>query len=440
LTHKSFNIDTDTFLKNTLLFTLTTVYVLMLYTLVVAIAILPFADPHEMTPSAWLLPFAGHAALLDAFITIVFGPNIGIMALATIILLLTAPRVYQWLRIGINDLVYGQHDNPFTLMSYVHPHLETMITPQTILPTIAATIAQTLRLPFVEIEAEGVETLLLATFGTPPKGTEIEHVPLPYNDTKIGELRVTARRSDEALSQSDLSVLRDLARQVGIALYAARLTTDLQRSRARLVSAREEERRRIRRDLHDGLGPMLANFAMRLEQARDALPPGAEQSDALMAALTKEAQQAISDIRRLVYELRPPDLDEYGLISALREYLHRIHAKTVVIHLNAPDEVPPLPAAVEVAVYRIVQEAVNNAVKHAHADRINVILYLQKAAELPLSLRVEIRDNGRGLAADHPIGIGLHSMRERAEELGGLWTIENQAEGGTAVRAAIPLT
>ncbi|MCB0124487.1 MAG: sensor histidine kinase [Caldilineaceae bacterium] len=439
MNRKLVTVHIDDLLKIVLLVTLTATYVLVIYTLVVAVAVLPFADPNQFQPSSWLQPLAGHAALLDAFLTIVFGPSVGIMVLATVIVLLTTPRVYRWLRIGVNDLIDGQHDDAFALMATIHPHLDAMTTPQTILPTIAATIAQTLRLPYVAIATQSTGPPLEASFGAAPVGATIEALPLRYHETPIGELRVSPRRVDEPLSHSDFAVLRDLARQVGITLYAAKLTVDLQRSRTRLVTAREEERRRIRRDLHDGLGPTLANFAMRLEQAREALPPGATESDALLATLTTEAQAAIGDIRRLVYDLRPPDLDEYGLISALHEYLHRIQPRGVIIRLDAPATVPPLPAAVEVAIYRIVQEAVNNGVKHAQADTITVTLTLLEDDPLPLSLQVEICDNGIGLAADHAIGIGLHSMRERAEELGGSYTIGNREKGGTTVVAQLPL-
>ena len=119
----------------------------------------------------------------------------------------------------------------------------------------------------------------ISTFGAPPKGAEVERLPLLYRTRKIGELRVSGRRRHDPLSASDRQVLRDLARQVGIALYAAQLTGDLQRARTRLIAAREEERRRIRRDLHDGLGPTMAAFAMQLERARELLPPEATAAD-----------------------------------------------------------------------------------------------------------------------------------------------------------------
>jgi signal transduction histidine kinase len=444
LSEKPVSLDADALLKGVLIGTLTAAYVLVLFSLVVAVIVLPFGDPREIfVPPAWLVPVVGRFFLLDAFLVIIFGPAFGISLIAALIVLLTTRRVYRWLRVGINDLIYGQHDDAFALMATVHPHLATMTAPQAILPTIAATIAQTLKLPYVAIEAQDAahdaNTPLEGVFGIAPLGAAMVHLPLRYQETNIGELRVAARRSDEALSQSDLSVLGDLARQVGIALYAAQLTADLQRSRTRLVTAREEERRRIRRDLHDGLGPALANFAMRLEQARESLPPGAGEANGVLAQLTLQAQTTIADVRRLVYELRPPTLDEYGLVSALREYLHRMEPKGITATLEAPTELPPLPAAVEVAVFRIVQEAFNNAVKHAQAHAITIALTIQQVGESSHFLGVEIWDDGIGLPADHPVGIGLHSLRERAEELGGTCLIRNGPRGGTQVIAQLPL-
>ncbi len=424
-----------------LLFALTTAYGLLLFTLVVAVATLPFGDPRQtFMARGWLLPFLGYNSLLDTFLAIIFGPTVGITLIATAIVLLTLARVYRWLRIRIDDLVYGHHDDAFALMATVHPHLDLMTASQVILPTIAATIAQSLKLPYVAIESQGGEAPLVAVFGVVPQDANLTYLLLRYQETRIGELRVAARRADEPLSHSDLKVLGDLARQVGIALYAAQLTQDLQRARIRLVTAREEERRRIRRDLHDGLGPTLANFAMRLEQARECLPPGAEESATLLAHLTGQAQTTIADIRHLVYDLRPPDLDEYGLLSALREYLHRMHPKGIQVTLNAPATLPVLPAAVEVAVYRIVQEAFNNARKHAQARTITVTITLEQVAAEPLALQVTIGDDGRGLAPDHLVGVGLHSMQERAEELGGTCVIHNLTAGGVQVVAHLPLT
>lgn len=437
---RSFRFNAIALYKGVLVFILTATAALVTFSLLVAIAVLPFGGPRAiLAPPAWLTPLFGEMDLVNAFLTIAFGPSFGVSLIAAALTTLVMLRIYPWLHRGVSDLFDGQHDDAFALVEKVHSHLAATTAPQALLPTIPAAIAQSLRLPYVAIATQDGDELLESSFGVPPPGATIQQLPLRYQDSKIGELNVSARRAGDSLSPSDLKVLGDLAQQVAITLYAARMTVDLQHSRTRLVTAREEERRRIRRDLHDGLGPTLANFAMRLEQAYDNLPPGAEESAALLAALTVEAQNMIADVRRLVYQLRPPDLDEYGLVSALREYLHRVTPKGTVVTLDAPQGSLTLPAAVEVAAYRIVQEAVNNAVKHARAGAIIVKLALLPSPVQPALLWLEISDNGVGLAADHPVGIGLLSMQERAEELGGVFTIQSNEEGGTRIAAQLPI-
>jgi signal transduction histidine kinase len=214
-----------------------------------------------------------------------------------------------------------------------------------------------------------------------------------------------------------------------------RLTADLQRSRERLVTAREEERRRLRRDLHDGLGPALASLTLKLDAARNLLARDPAATGALLLELKTQTQTAIADIRRLVYDLRPPALDELGLISAIREHAARdVSATGLHVSVEAPDHLPPLPAAVEVAAYRIALEAMTNVVRHAHARQCVIRLSLADA------LQLEIMDDGLGLAAGRPAGVGLHSMRERAAELGGTCVIGPGPGGGTRVVARLPLS
>jgi signal transduction histidine kinase len=215
-----------------------------------------------------------------------------------------------------------------------------------------------------------------------------------------------------------------------------RLTADLQQSRERLVTAREEERRRLRRDLHDGLGPQLASHSLRLEAARDFIRTNPERAEALLNQLIEKSQGIVVDIRRLVYALRPPALDELGLVGAVREYTAQSELNGLRITLTTPERLPPLPAAVEVAAYRIIQEALTNVIRHAKAQSCQVSLALQ---ETPARLEVEIKDDGVGLPAERHVGIGLTSMRERAEELGGACLVEAGAEGGTQVKARLPL-
>ena len=221
---------------------------------------------------------------------------------------------------------------------------------------------------------------------------------------------------------------------------ALRLSADLQRSRERLVTAREEERRRLRRDLHDGLGPQLSSQALTIDAIRKLMRRDPDVAERLLLDLKADAQEAVADIRRLVYGLRPPALDDLGLLGALRESAQQYSVKGLRVSVEAPEELPPLSAAVEVAAYRIAQEALTNVARHAGADYCTVSLAIDESSVLC----VVVRDDGRGipgLQVHLPVrvGVGLTSMRERATELGGSLVVEPLAEGGTRVRARLPL-
>lgn len=199
------------------------------------------------------------------------------------------------------------------------------------------------------------------------------------------------------------------------------------------MSTREEERRRLRRDLHDGLGPMLGSLTLKLDVARDLLEQDAAAADTLLVGLKEQAQAAVADIRRLVYALRPPALDDLGLVGAIHETAMPHGLSRLYVSVLAPESLPDLPAAVEVAAYRIVQEAVTNVARHAGASRCTIRLALRSGV-----LEVELEDDGRGLPAATRAGIGMAAMRERATELGGRCIIERSPMGGTRVCASLP--
>jgi signal transduction histidine kinase len=272
-------------------------------------------------------------------------------------------------------------------------------------------------------------------------------LPLVHQGAPVGTLIAAARGRNDELTPADLHLLQDLANQIGSAIHAVRLTSDLraltrdlQHSREHLVTAREEERRRLRRDLHDGLGPMLSAIMLKVGALRSVHGSEPQTADKILNQLESDIELVIGDIRRLVYNLRPPALDELGLLGAIREYLARIapgneaHMDKIDVTLDAPETLPPLPAAVEVAAYRIVQEAITNVVRHADSRSCLVRVV---AGE---TLSIEICDDGTGLAPGHPLGVGLASMRERAEELGGSLTIGPAEPRGTHVAAHLPLS
>jgi len=248
----------------------------------------------------------------------------------------------------------------------------------------------------------------------------------------VVQVPLEARAPGEAFSAADRHVLNTIAYQAGAAVHAVHLTTALQRSRQHLVTAREEERRRLRRDLHDGLGPALATLALQAEAARDLLPAEADQSAAYLADLIAQAHSALADIRRLVYALRPPSLDALGLLGALKEQATHYTRQGFSILVDAPELLPPLPAAVEVAAYRILQEALTNVVRHAQACTCTVSVRVND------TLNLEVIDDGRGLPAPCHAGVGLHSMHERAAELGGTYDITSTPGQGTCLRVSLP--
>jgi signal transduction histidine kinase len=209
--------------------------------------------------------------------------------------------------------------------------------------------------------------------------------------------------------------------------------SDLQRSRERLIAAREEERLRLRRDLHDGLGPTLAALVFKIGLIRASAQRDPEKTDRLLRELGGETKGAIDDIRTLVYGLRPPALDELGLVGAVREQAALLsETAEFEIAVESPD-LPELPPAVEVAAYRIVTEALTNVVRHARATECRVSLQLDGG------LVLEVADDGVGLADGARMGIGLRSMRERAAELGGSFAVDREAGGGACIRVRLPV-
>jgi signal transduction histidine kinase len=362
--------------------------------------------------------------------------NLFISLLAAGLFAILFQPLRERLQRGVNRLIYGERDEPYAVMSHLGRRLEDTLSPDAILPTIVETVAQALRLPYASIELLGHEERpLSAEYGAEhlAQRADLTRLPLIYQQETIGELRLAPRAPDEAFTRADWRLLNDFVRQAGIAAHGVQLTSDLQHSRERLVAAREEERRRIRRDLHDGLGPALASLAMQADSARDWTRSDPDRVEATLIDVTAKAQAALQDIRRLVYDLRPPALDELGLIGALRQTAGNM-PEGLRIEVTAPDSLPPLSAAVEVAAYRIAQEALNNVARHAHARNCTVHLSVQD------ELRLEISDDGVGLAAEGRAGVGLISMRERAAELGGRCVSEARSEGGTRVLACLPLT
>jgi signal transduction histidine kinase len=367
------------------------------------------------------------------------GASIPVSLFATGIVATSFQPLRERLQRGVNRLMFGERDDPYAVLGRLSERLEVVVASHAVLPTIVETVAEALKLPYAAIALkEGEHFTIVAEYtraGAPkPKpSAAMEILPLVYQLETMGRLILAPRAPGEPFSPTDRRLLETIARQAGIAAYNVRLTLDLQRSRERLVTTREEERRRLRRDLHDGLGPVLASMSFKLDAVHNLADPDPTAVKKMAADLKTQMQAALMDIRRIAYNLRPPALDELGLVGALKEHIaSNNQVQGLQITLEAPECLPPLTAAVEVAAYRIVLEALTNVSRHARAQHCCVRLSFADG------LCLEVTDDGRGLPDVVRGGVGLTSMRERAEELGGTCVAEAVAQGGTGVRARLP--
>jgi two-component system, NarL family, sensor kinase len=375
--------------------------------------------------------YVGVVALLDALIR--SRVSLGAAVVASVIVAIGFNPARVRLQRLIDRALYGDRRDPARAVSLVG---ERLAGPGAAgLAGVLQALCESLRLPFAEVRSGEVE---VAAHGTPP---ELLHAfPLSYDGTRIGDLIVGLRAGQGRLGPPDIAVLELLAGPLTVALQATTLSAALQESRLAIVAAREEERRRLRRDLHDGLGPMLTGIAFKADAARNTLAAEPPQASQLIGELRQDTTAAIADIRRLVNDLRPPALDDLGLIGALREQSDRLARRpdggSVPVRISAPDSLPPLPAAVEVAAYRIITEALTNAARHSGASRIQVRLECVGDGRLCL----EVKDNGGASGSPWKPGVGLISIRERAAELGGACQAGPDPAGGGSVVASLPLT
>lgn len=352
--------------------------------------------------------------------------------LVTVVLLVTAlgygplrRRLYRL----VQAWILGSRGNRYDVVAGLAASLESIDDGPAQFGAVAQAVADAFGVDYVSVEVDrsGGERLT-ATRGVRPR--EVRTLPITYRDTVVGRLVLPARGLRSRLSAKDESLLGDLIRQAATAARTSSLAEDLQASRERLVNTREEERRRIRRDLHDGLGPSLAGIVYQLETARLLVADQPERVDEMLTQVGDQVQDTVADIRRLVHELRPPALDDRGLVGAIRQLAE---TQPIPIAVDAGD-LGTMSAAVEVAAYRIVAESLTNVVRHAEADSARVRLDVAGT-----ELVVEIADDGIGIGEDVQAGVGLLSIRERAAELGGRADVECPSSGGTVVRAVLPL-
>jgi signal transduction histidine kinase len=363
------------------------------------------------------------------------GHSVGLVV-ATATVAIAFEPLHRRLQHAVDRLLYGDRANPAAAVARLAGHLSASPSPGSLLAAAAVGVGDVLQVPGVRVTAlDGERVVGAATWGA--FDTDVERVVVPFYEGIVGRIEVAQRAPGVALGRADHRILTRLLPHLGTALHIVVLTADLHAARERAVLAREEERRRIRRDLHDGLGPVLAGLGLGLEGAADLVLTRPERARDVLTEMATGVHDTIDEVRRLVYELRPPSLDDLGLLGALREHASSIarHPGGVRVTVDAPPALPMLPAAVEVALYRIAMEALTNVERHAHADRCTVRLRVDDDIELT------VEDDGVGVdvdGCDHD-GVGLSSMRDRVQELNGLWTFEPREPTGTRLRARLPL-
>lgn len=326
----------------------------------------------------------------------------------------------------------GERDDPYGVMSRLAARLETSDTPAAQLLEIARAVSRAFRTTYAGVELlQDDGSHVTVEHGTPPAKTDA--MPIAYRGELIGWLRLP-HAPHQRLRQADEALLADMVRQAAAAARAAQLSDQLQASRERIVTAVEDERRRLRNELHDGLGPSLAAIASRIDTARITARRAPDDADQALAAARGEISDLLAEVRRLVHGLRPPALDDVGLAGALRQQADRIRTPGLSVTVDIEPDLGPLPAAAEVAAYRIASEALTNVVRHSAAEHASVRIDVSER-----ELVVEVTDDGVGIAPDSLAGVGLSSMWERARELGGRCSVEAIPAGGTRVTAHLPL-
>lgn len=361
-------------------------------------------------------------ALLSGLVLAAYVALVAVLSgvVSALVVALLALPLRSRLQTAVDRLLYGERGDPLEVATRVGRSLSAG------LPETLEEVRRTLRLPYVGVVSDGVE---LAAGGE-LTGPSAE---LPLAE---GTLVVGLRSGESRLDPADRRVLVLLSGPLSTAVHATTLLEQLRVSRERLVVAREEERRRLRRELHDGLGPLLTGVALSADTAANLAGPAADPAlTARLSAVRSDTRSAIQEVRRIVDNLGSPALDELGLVEALRIRADQLKRRSDGAALRAAveaDPLPPLPPAVEQAAYRIATEALTNVIRHSRASSVLVRLHADDTG-----LHCEILDDGVGTSVWSP-GVGIAGMRERVAQLGGSCEVGPSARGGE-VRVCLPM-
>lgn len=371
---------------------------------------------------SYIALFVGLAALLEIFLG--SEPTVGQLSVLGGVAALCLPPLRTALRGVVDEVLFGRRSDPLTAATHVAGHSDGD-------PLLALrAVREALDLPYAVLRVEGE---VVATSGQP--GTNTSTVPLRLGPDRAGELEVGLRVGETSMSRADGHVLGLVAPLLALTARSSAMAADLQAAREQSVTAIEEERRRLQRDLHDGLGPRLSGIGFTADAALNSVRADPATAEALLARLRADTTTAIEEIRGLAYAMRPPALDELGLVKAIRQQalvLRTPSGAPLVVEVVAPDDLAGLTAAAEVAAYRIVVEALTNAARHSGSDRATVRITASADA-----LGVEVLDGGRAdrvvpgdVRAGWSAGVGVAGMRERAHELGGQLEAGPTSTGG----------
>jgi signal transduction histidine kinase len=327
-------------------------------------------------------------------------------------------------------------------LSMLGEQLSGMLDPTEILPAMTKAICEALHVPYAAVLIRRIDTgeeELVSQHGTLRNELDVNfqtglRFPMTHRGEALGSLVINTSDAARRLDEEELSLIREFVQRSGAAVRVVQLMEDLRRTRERLVLAREEERQLLRRNLHDGIGPTLAALIFRSGSLRKLIADNPAQAETQVAEYRDQLKYVITEIRRVVYNLRPPALDEIGMLRAIREQASQFSTEDLTVEVDAPDSLPVLHPAVEVAAYRIASEAMSNVARHAQANHCRVRIRVDDIAFL-----IEVQDNGKGLPIGQPTGVGLTSMRERTSELGGTLNIQSAPAQGTRVRACLPV-
>jgi signal transduction histidine kinase len=335
--------------------------------------------------------------------------------------------VFNPVRLRVQTLVdrafHGGRADPAGTARHVAAHLQQSDE----LTAVLDRAREALRLPWMALRLPS--GIALASAGTPAAGTPTA-IDLNYQGGAVGTLHLELRRGESTLHDADRSTLELICTPLAIALHATALAGQVREARAATVEAAAAERVRLQRELHDGLGPTLTSIAYRVDAAANTVRRDASAAAGLMQEIGTDLRAAIDGVRRIVYGLRPIELDDLGLVGALRQHV-AAESTEVAITLETPAALPDLSPAVELAAYRIVMESIANVLRHSTARTCTVMVTANGRLDLTVT------DDGASPASWHP-GIGIRSLRDRAEELGGT-ACAGPSGGGWQVHAQLPL-